>query len=81
MGDSDLAGTGQAQVTFSTSSSTNRVTVTLNETTHPGLFRGFLTLVGHQRRREPTGGPQRGYRHRQLLRRLERQQRRRHRHH
>ncbi len=43
--DSDLAGTGQALVTFSTSSSTNHVTVTLNETTHPGLFRGFITLV------------------------------------
>jgi hypothetical protein len=40
VGDSDLAGTGQTQATFSTSSSTNRVTVTLNETTHPGLFRG-----------------------------------------
>jgi subtilisin family serine protease len=45
VGDSDLAGTGQTQATFSTSSSTNLVTVTLNETTHPGLFRGFLTLV------------------------------------
>jgi len=45
LGDSDLAGTGPAHVTFSTSSSTNHVTVTLNETTHPGLFRGFLTLV------------------------------------
>ena len=45
VGDSDLAGAGQTQATFSTSSSTNRVTITLNETTHPGLFRGFLTLV------------------------------------
>jgi subtilisin family serine protease len=45
VGDSDLIGTGQTQATFSTSSSTNRVTVTLNETTHPGLFRGFITLV------------------------------------
>jgi hypothetical protein len=45
VGDSDLVGTGQTQATFSTSSSTNRVTITLNETTHPGLFRGFLTLV------------------------------------
>ncbi len=45
VGDSDLAGTGQAQATFSTSSATNRVTVTLLETTRPGLFRGFLTLV------------------------------------
>ena len=45
VGDSDLAGAGPAQVVFSTSSSTNRVTVTVNETTHPGLFRGFLTLA------------------------------------
>jgi hypothetical protein len=45
LGDSDLAGTGPAQVMFSTSSSTNRVIINLNETTHPGLFRGFLTLV------------------------------------
>ena len=45
VGDSDLAGTGQTQAAFSTSSSTNRVAITLNETTHPGLFRGFLTLV------------------------------------
>jgi len=43
--DSDLTGTGQTTATFSTSSSTNHVTVTLNETTHPGLFRGFITLV------------------------------------
>ena len=40
-----MSGAGQTQATFSSSSSTNRVTVTLNETTHPGLFRGFLTLV------------------------------------
>jgi hypothetical protein len=46
VGDSDLAGTGQAAATFSTSSSTNRVTVTLFETAHPGLFRGAITLVG-----------------------------------
>jgi hypothetical protein len=45
VGDSDLIGAGQTQATFSASSSTNRVTITLNETTHPGLFRGFLTLV------------------------------------
>ena len=45
VGDSDLAGTGPAQVTLSSSSRTNRVLVTLNETTHPGLFRGVLTLV------------------------------------
>jgi hypothetical protein len=45
VGDSDLAGAGQAQATCSTSSSTNRVTIILNETTHPGLFRGFLTVV------------------------------------
>ena len=45
VGDSDFAGKGPVQVTFTTSSGTNRVTVTLNETTRPGLFRGFLTLV------------------------------------
>lgn len=45
VGDSDLAGAGQTQATFSTSSSTTRVVVTLNETTHPGLFRGYLSLV------------------------------------
>ena len=46
VGDSDLAGTGQAQVSFVASSRTNRTTVTLFETTHPGLFEGSLTLVG-----------------------------------
>jgi hypothetical protein len=46
VGDSDLAGTGQAQVSFVASSRTNRVTVTLLETTHPGLFEGSITLVG-----------------------------------
>jgi hypothetical protein len=45
VGDSDLAGAGPAQVSFATSSSTNRVTAVLSETTHRGLFRGFLTLV------------------------------------
>jgi hypothetical protein len=45
VGDSDLAGSGQAQATLSTSSS-NRVTFTLNETTHRGLFRGYVTIVG-----------------------------------
>ena len=45
VGDSDLIGAGQTQATFSTSSSTNRVTVTLKETKHPGLFRGSLLLV------------------------------------
>jgi serine protease AprX len=46
VGDSDLAGTGQTQVSFIASSRTNRTTVTLFETTHPGLFEGSLTLVG-----------------------------------
>ncbi|WP_150107698.1 choice-of-anchor J domain-containing protein [Pedosphaera parvula] len=45
VGDSDLAGLGQTQVTFSTSA-TNHVNITLSETPHAGLFRGFLTLVG-----------------------------------
>ena len=46
VGDSDLAGTGQATASFVASSRTNRTTVTLYETTHPGLFKGFITLVG-----------------------------------
>ena len=46
VGDSDLAGTGQTTASFVASSRTNQTTVTLFETTHPGLFRGFLTLVG-----------------------------------
>ena len=46
VGDSDLTGTGQTQVSLVASSRTNRVAVTLLETTHPGLFRGSLTLVG-----------------------------------
>ena len=45
VGDSDLAGTGQTQVSFVASLRTNRTTVTLFEMTHPGLFRGSLTLV------------------------------------
>jgi hypothetical protein len=45
VGDSDLAGTGQATASFVASSRTNRTTVTLYETTHPGLFKGFITLV------------------------------------
>ncbi len=40
-----LAGIGHTQVTFSTSSTTNHVTVILNETVHPGLFRGTIVLV------------------------------------
>ncbi|MCX6926517.1 MAG: S8 family serine peptidase, partial [Verrucomicrobia bacterium] len=43
--DSDLEGAGPTKAIVTTSSSTNRVSVTLSETTHPGLFRGFLTLV------------------------------------
>jgi hypothetical protein len=45
VGDSDLAGTGQTQASFVASSRTNRTTITLFETTHPGLFTGFVTLV------------------------------------
>ena len=45
VGDAAIAGAGQTQATFSTSSFTNRVTVTLNETAHAGLFDGFITLV------------------------------------
>ena len=43
--DSDLAGAGQAQVTFTSSSRTNITTLTLFETAHPGLFEGGLALV------------------------------------
>ncbi len=46
VGDSDLAGTGQTQVSFVASSRTNHTTITLFETTHPGLFEGYITLVG-----------------------------------
>jgi len=46
VGDSDLAGLGQAQVTFASSSGGSPVVITLNETPHPGLFRGFISLVG-----------------------------------
>jgi subtilisin family serine protease len=45
VGDSNLAGTGQTQVSFVASSRTNRTTITLLETTHPGLFKGTITLV------------------------------------
>ena len=43
--DASLAATAQPLVTVSTSSSTNSATITLNGTTHPGLFQGFVTLV------------------------------------
>ena len=46
VGDSDLAGAGQTTAAFVASSRTNQTTVTLYETTHPGLFKGFITLVG-----------------------------------
>jgi hypothetical protein len=45
VGDSDLTGSGQTQVIFSTSSSTKTTTITLNESSHPGLFRGSIVLV------------------------------------
>jgi hypothetical protein len=45
VGDAAIAGSGQTQTTFSTSSFTNRVMVTLNETAHAGLFSGFIELV------------------------------------
>jgi serine protease AprX len=45
VGDTAIAGSGQTQATFSSSSFTNRVTVTLNETAHGGLFSGFITVV------------------------------------
>jgi hypothetical protein len=45
VGDSDLAGAGQTTASFAASSRTNQTMVTLHETTHPGLFKGFITLV------------------------------------
>ena len=45
VGDSDLAGTGQITASCTASSRTNQTNVTLFETTHPGLFRGTITLV------------------------------------
>jgi hypothetical protein len=45
VGDSDLIGAGQATVSFKASSQPNSSTVTLFETTHPGLFKGIITLV------------------------------------
>lgn len=44
--DSDLEGLPSADVTFFSSVAPGGVTVTLTETITPGLFRGFLTLVG-----------------------------------
>jgi hypothetical protein len=48
VGDSDLAGTGQVQVSLDALNAvqTNQVALKLLETTHAGLFRGSLTLVG-----------------------------------
>ena len=45
VGDSDLRGKGQLLVTFAANSSTTQTTVTLTESSHPGLFRGSLILV------------------------------------
>lgn len=45
VGDYDLIGTGDLQVKFKSSSKTNVMTIDLNETTHPGLFMGTITLV------------------------------------
>lgn len=46
VGDPAIAGTGQTQATFYSSSFANRVTVPLYETAHAGLFSGIITLVG-----------------------------------
>ena len=45
VGDADLTGAGTTTVEFKASSRTNRTTVTLYETTHAGLFTGYLNLV------------------------------------
>lgn len=46
VGDTDLIGTGQTQVSLKASSSPTVVTLTLLPSAHPGLFRGAFTLVG-----------------------------------
>jgi hypothetical protein len=45
VGDSDLAGAGQAQILIHTTSATNTVTLNLTESSHPGLFIGSFSLV------------------------------------
>ncbi|HZM06290.1 MAG TPA: S8 family serine peptidase [Candidatus Saccharimonadales bacterium] len=45
VGDTAIAGSGHAYATLSAASFTNQVTVTLNESAHPGLFNGSITLV------------------------------------
>jgi hypothetical protein len=45
VGDTDLTGTGQTQCQFTSTSSTNPLTVIVNETTHRGLFRGYITIT------------------------------------
>ncbi|MCL5097976.1 MAG: S8 family serine peptidase, partial [Candidatus Omnitrophica bacterium] len=45
VGDSDLAGQGQALVKFYSDIETNGQTVVLNETARRGLFRGFITVA------------------------------------
>ena len=45
VGDTDLIGQGQTQVIFSNSASHAEVTITALATSHPGLFRGHLSLV------------------------------------
>ena len=46
VGDLDLIGSGPITVSCSTSSSSTKVTVTLLETAHPGLFQGSIVLTG-----------------------------------
>lgn len=45
LGDSDLAGQSTATVKFYSSSQTNGITVALQETPRPGLFRGSVALI------------------------------------
>ena len=45
MADSDLAGEGEATVTFRSSTAPDPVALALQETTRPGVFRGSVTLV------------------------------------
>ena len=53
VGDSDLAGHGFTSVTFRSTTDTNGLTVTLQETTLRGLFRGYITLVSSTNAAKP----------------------------
>ena len=62
-----FGGRGPGQASFVASSRTNRTTVTLFETTHPGLFKGFITLVGGNAATNQLLRPQRRHHHGELF--------------